>query len=174
MTSFTGLILLYPYPYKIFSFIVFAVIFIIIGLPVYGIYRLIIRKMNERTKTIFHRSLKITGICLLVLFFAEGTVTLITIHHVNRQLGFSYATPDGPEGEPFLITRVVPGKIMDKAGLMRNDEVQMWSTGQLYKLLIGSQGKVAEFSVLRDKKEVTITVKVPEMELPLRSVVVLF
>ncbi len=174
MISFTGLIFLYPYPYKIFAFIVTAIIVIIIGLPFYGIYRLTIRKMNERTKTIFHRVLKIAGICLFAIFFSELTVSLITIHHVNKQLGFNYATPETPEGEPFLITRVVPGKTMDEAGLKKDDIVQMWNTCHLYRLLINNQGKEVSFLVLRDKKEITIRVRVPEMELPLRRVVVLF
>jgi hypothetical protein len=174
MRSFTGLIFLYPYPDKIFAFIVTAIIVVIIGLPVYDSYRLINRKMNERTKTIFHRILKIAGICLFVIFFSELTVSLITMHNVNRQLGFNYATPDTPQGEQFLITRVVPGKTMGKAGLKRDDVVQMWSTDQLYKLLVNNLGKEVEFSVLRDDREIAIRVKVPEMDLPLRRVLFLF
>ena len=170
MISFTGLILLYPYSYKIFAFIVTAIIVIMIGLPVYGIYRLIIRKMSERSINIFHGVLKVAGICLFVIFFSELTVSLITIHQVNKQLGFNYATPETPEGEPFLITRIIPGKTMDKAGLRKDDIVKMWSTSHLYTLLINNQGKEVSFLVLRDKKEITIRVRVPELELPLRRV----
>jgi hypothetical protein len=86
MISFTGLIFLYPYPDKIFAFIVTAIIVVIIGLPVYDSYRLINRKMNERTKTVFHRVLKIVGTCLFALLFSELTVSLITMHNVNKQL----------------------------------------------------------------------------------------
>ena len=130
--------------------------------------------MDLSIRMIFHRGFKIAGICLFLIFFSELTVSLITMHHVNKQLGFNYATPDTPEGEPFLITRVVPGKTMDKGGLKRNDEVQMWSTNHLYKLLINNQGNEVTFSVLRDDKEITIRVIVPEMDLPLRRVSFLF
>jgi hypothetical protein len=104
MYSFIKLILLYPYPYKTFAVIVAALIVTAIALPIYGIYKLIIRKMNERTKRVFHGFLKIAGISILVLFFAELTVSTITNHHVNKQLGFNYATPETPEGEFFEIT----------------------------------------------------------------------
>jgi len=99
---------------------------------------------------------------------------LITEHQVNRQLGFSYATPELPEGELFLVTNVVPGGVMDKAGLRIEDQVLMNSTVRLYRLLIECQSKVAAFQVLRDNTEVTISVKVPAMELPLKRVVFLF
>jgi hypothetical protein len=170
MYSFIKLILLYPYPYQTFAFIIVALVFIVIALPVCGIYKLIMRKMTERTSFIFNRILSIAGIYLLSLFFAEITVTLITQHQVNKQLGFNYATPETPEGEPFLITRVVPGKTMDEAGLKKDDIVQMWNTCHLYRLLINNQGKEVSFLVLRDKKEITIRVRVPEMELSLRRV----
>jgi hypothetical protein len=42
---------------------------------------------------------------------------------------------------------------------------------KLFRLLIRNQGVEAEFKILRDKKGITIGVKVPEMELPLRKVV---
>ena len=143
---------------------------IALGLPLFGIYRLIIWKMDERTKTFFNRFLKIAGISVAVVFFAEITVTLITTHHVNKQLGFNYATPDTPEGEFFEIIRVDPGKTMEKSGLMHSDQVQMFSVSDLYRLLINNQGKEVSFSVLRDKKKIIIRVKVPYMELPLRNV----
>jgi hypothetical protein len=149
-------------------------VFIALGLPLFGIYRLIIWKMNERTKTFFNRFLKIAGISVAVVFFAEITVTLITTHHVNKQLGFNYATPDTPEGELFEIIRVDPGKTMEKSGLMRSDQVQMFSVSDLYRLLINNQGKEVSFTVLRDKKKIIIRVKVPYMELPLRNVSFLF
>jgi len=171
MYSFLKLVLLYPYPYKTFAILVAALMFVVIALPVYGIYRLIIRKMTEKAKATFHKVLTITGIVLLVIFFAEGALTLITEHQVNKQLGFGYATPDTPEGEFFVITKVVPGGIMDKAGLKPDDLVLMQATSDLYRLLIDSQSKEANFSVLRNKKEMDITVKIPEMELPLRRVV---
>lgn len=174
MYSFFKLILLYPYPYKTVAAIVTAIMLAAIALPLYGFYRLVIRKMTEKAKATFHKILTIAGIVLLVIFFAEGVLTLITEHQVNKQLGFGYATPDTPEGEFFVITKVVPGGIMDKAGLKPDDRVLMQTTSDLYRLLIDSQGKEASFSVLRDKKEMDITVKIPEMALPLRRMVFLF
>jgi len=100
----------------------------------------------------------------------EGTLSLITMHQVNRQLGFNYATPETREGELFIITRVDKGKTMDRSGLKRNDEVQMWNTGDLYRLLMNNQGKTVSFQVVRDKAKINIYVKVPWMKLPLRRV----
>lgn len=174
MFSDINLILPYPYPYKTFAVIFGAIVLIIIGLPIYGIYRLIIRRMTEREKEIFHRVLIVTGICLFVIFFAEGTLALITQHQVNKQLGFKDATPETPEGEPFLITRVDPGGVMAKAGLKPEDQVLMNSTSKLYKLLIKNQGREVEFMVLRDNKEITIRVKVPELELPLKKLTIFY
>jgi hypothetical protein len=172
--SFTGLIHLYPYHSREFSIFAAALFIIVIVLPVYGVYRLIIWKMKERSVSVFNTILTITGICLMTLFFAEITLILITQHQVNRQLGFNYATPETPEGELFEIIRVDPGKTMDKAGLKQFDVVQMWNTSHLYKLLINNQGKEVTFSVIRDEKEIIIRVMVPEMYLPLRKVVFLF
>src|SRR4030042_3812932 len=98
MYSFFILIPLYPYPYKTFAAIVTAIMLAAIALPLYGLYRLIIRKMTEKAKATFHKVLTITGIVLLVIFFVEGALTLITEHQANKQLGFGYATPDTPEG----------------------------------------------------------------------------
>ena len=169
MYSLSNLILLYPYPYQTFIRIFALLIIIVVGVSIYCIYVRIVRKMTERAKAKFHMILKIIGICILVFFFAELTIALITQHQVNKQLGFNYATPETPEGELFLITRIVPGKVMQKAGLKKGDRVQMWNTCHLYRLLIENQGNEAEFSVLRDNKEIVIRVKVPEMELPLRK-----
>jgi len=167
-------ILLYPYPYQYHAFFISLLILLTFALPAYGIYRLIIWKMNVRVKTTFHGILLFAGISVAVLFFAEITVSLITVHHVNKQLGFRYATPDTPEGEPFLITKVVPGKTMDKAGLKRDDRVQMFAVNDLYILLISNQGKEVVIPVKRDKKEIKIRVIVPELDVPLAGVSFLF
>ena len=103
------------------------------------------------------------------IFLEELTVSLITEHQVNKQLGFNYATPDTPEGEIFEITRVDIGKTMYKSGLRIYDRVQMNSTFDLYKLLIENQGKDVNFLILREDKKIMIYVKVPEMILPLRK-----
>jgi hypothetical protein len=46
-------------------------ILLAIGLPTYGIYRLIIWRMNESVKTGFHRILVLAGMIIIGLFFAE-------------------------------------------------------------------------------------------------------
>jgi hypothetical protein len=140
------------------------------ALLLYSAYRLIIWKMSAGIKACFNRFLTLAGTIILVLFFSEITLTLITQHQVNRQLGFNYATPETPEGELFLITRVITGKTMDRAGLMVHDRVRMWSVSKLYRLLTDNQGKEVEFSVLRDKNKIIIRVKVPVMDLPFRRV----
>ena len=169
MYLFLKLVLLYPYPHQTFAVTVTIVIVIILGLPLYFLYQAIIDAMTERTRAIFYRVLKITGICLIVIISAEMTVSLITQHQVNKQLGFNYATPDTQEGEIFEITRVDAGKTMETSGLKLYDRVQMSSVGELYKLLINNQGKEVTFLVLRNKKKTEICIKVPEMELPLRK-----
>jgi hypothetical protein len=172
--SCTGLIHLYPYHSREFSFFAAVLFVIVIVMPVYGVYRLIIWKMNNRTLLIFNRILTISGTCLMALFYLEITISLITQHQVNKQMGFNYATPETPEGEFFEITKVVPGGTMDKAGLKPDDRVLMNSTNKLYRLLIMNQGGEAEFIILRNEEEITIRVKVPVMKLPLKRVGFLF
>ncbi len=167
-------ILLYPYPYQYAVVIFSCMILLIIGSAAYGIYRLITWKMNARVKTAFKGFLKIAGISILVLFFAEVTVSLITIHHVNKQLGFCHATPDTPEGEIFKIYKIVPGKTMDKAGLKPGDQIQMSAVKHLYRLLINNQGKEVVIAIRRDKKKIEIRVRVPELDVPLEGVSFLF
>ena len=174
MDTFLISILLYPYPYQYEAMIFTFLILLPIGLAAYGIYRLIIWKMNVRIKTAFHGFLMIAGISIFMLFFAELTVSLITIHHVNKQLGFRYATPETPEGELFKITKVAPGKTMDKAGLKPGDQVQMRDVNDLYKLLINNQGKEVVLPVLRNKKKIKIRVGVPKLDVPLAGVSFLF
>ncbi|MCK5462174.1 MAG: hypothetical protein KAI95_04130 [Bacteroidales bacterium] len=94
---------LYPYPYQYEIWILALLILLAIGLPAYGIYRLIIWKLNESVKTGFHRILVLAGMIIIGLFFADVTVTSVTTYQVNRQLGFRYATPDTPEGNFFHI-----------------------------------------------------------------------
>jgi energy-coupling factor transporter transmembrane protein EcfT len=162
--------LLYPYPYQIkaqlFAFLFLAIVVII----AHYVFSLIIGFMSSESKKWFNNMLKFTGIILILLFFAEMTVSLVTIHHVNTQLGFTYATPETPEGELFEIQKVVPGKIMDQAGLKRFDQIQMTSVNDLYRLLIENQGNVVSIPVIRDKQEVIVKVNVPNMKLPLADV----
>ena len=107
---------------------------------------------------------------MIALFLADVIVSSITAYQVNRQLGFRYATPDTPEGELFVITKVTREKTMDKAGVIPGDEVQMNSVSDLYKLLINNQGKEVLIPILRDKKKIMINVWVPEMDVPLKDI----
>lgn len=168
MVNAFNLISLNLYSDKVLLMIMVAILIAVVAMPVYGVYRLIIWKMTEKTKEAFHKVLAISVTCVVVFFFSWVAFELITEHQVNKQLGFRYATPDTPEGEFFIITRVVPEGVMDRAGLKVEDRVLMNSVPRLYRLLIRNQGGEAEFNILRDKKEITIRVRVPEMELLLR------
>ena len=165
---------IYPYPYQYESMIITLLILMIFGSVAYGTYKLIIWKMNVKGKKVFQGFLKIVGISIVVLFFAEMTVSLITIHHVNNQLGFRYATPETPEGELFEIQKVVPGKTMDKAGLKPCDQVQMNNVNKFYRLLINNQEKEVAIPVLRNKEKIKIRLRVPELDVPLADVSFLF
>lgn len=174
MYSFLIAIPVYPYPYQHAAMFIAFLVVLLVGSATYGIYRLIIWKMNIRVKTVFHNFLKIVGISIVVLFLAEMTVSLITEHHVNIQLGFNCATPETPEGEIFQITKIVPGKTMDKAGLKPGDRVQMVAVSDLYRLLINNQGKDVAIAILRDKKEININIRVPKLDVPMAGVSFLF
>jgi len=123
--------------------------------------------MEMMIKTRFNKILILLGIVFGVLFFTEIVIALITEHQVNQQLGFRYATPDTPEGELFIITRIDTGGIMELSGLQIEDQVRMFSTAELYKLIIDNQGKEILIPIERDKSEMNVRVQVPEMELSL-------
>lgn len=167
MHNFLLLFLAYPYPYKQEAVFITAVALFIMGSIAYGLYKLITWKMGAKIKSLFQQFVVIIGVMAAVLFFAEVTVSLITTFQVNKQLGFTYATPETPEGELFEIQKVIPGKTMDKAGLKPLDQVQMWNTGHLYRLLINNQGKEVKIPIKRDGEKMFIKVKVPKMDLPL-------
>ena len=167
-------VLLYPYPYQYKAFFFSLLILITIGLPVYGIYRLFIWKMNAIIKTLFHKILVIIGIAAFLLFSAEVTVTIITIHHVNKQMGFNTATPDTQEGELFVVSKIISGETMDEAGLRTGDRIQMSAVNDLYKLLVNNQGSDVSFMIVRNKIKMEINVTVPELDVPLAAVSFLF
>ena len=168
------MILLYPYPHQIFSLIIVVIIVAAIGLPLYSIYRLITRKMGMTFRNRLNRILILSGITFGVLFFTEVALAIITEHQVNQQLGFRHATPDTPEGELFIITRVESGGIMDRSGLQVEDQVRMFSTADLYKLIIDNQGKEILIPIERDHSELDIRVAVPEMELSLLKLTITY
>jgi len=167
-------LLLYPYSYQNESFFISAIILLFISLIAFGFYKFITLKMNIKIRTVFNRFLIFAGISFFVFFVVEMTIVLITEHQVNKQLGFNYATPDAPEGELFLITEVVTGKTMYLAGLKPDDQVRMNYVEDLYKLLINNQKKEVVIPIIRDKKEVSINIKVPELDIPLTGVSFLF
>ena len=174
MEQFPGFILLYPYPYQVKYQLFTLIVFIITGCIAYFIYSIITSFMSNGVKRGFNSVLKVTGILLLACFMFEMVVSLITIHQVNKQLGFTYATPDTPEGELFEIQKVVPGKTMDRAGLKPFDRVQMNNVNDLYKLLIDNQGKEVIIPVKRNYKPIEIKLEVPELNVPYDKVSFLF
>lgn len=160
---------LYPYNYQLEAMLYSTIFLLLTFILAYGLYRLIIWKMGNGARIIFHKFLIAGGIALVTLFVLNLIFSLITICQVNNQLGFGYATPDTPEGEIFEITRVEPGKAMDMAGLKVLDRVLMYSVDDLYILLIEHQGDTAVFEVLRGGVKIDIRVGVPELRLPLRE-----
>lgn len=139
----------------------------IFGSIIIVLYLFVISIMNLRVRIIFKRVMTILGIIFCVVFSTELTLSLITQHHVNKQLGFTYATPYTPEGEIFEITKVVRGKTMDKAGLKCYDRVQMFRVTDLYELLIQNQGKEVSIPIKRDKQDMEVRVTVPKLDVPL-------
>jgi hypothetical protein len=132
-----------------------------------GLYFLITWKMKPIFRSVFNLLLTVSLFLAGVLFVFDKTTSLITISQVNHQLGFSYATPETPDGEIFEIQRVRKGKTMDKAGLKTWDRVLMNNVNDLYRLLIANQGKEIIIPVLRENEKLEINVIVPELNVPL-------
>lgn len=168
------LIMLYPYKWQIIGFGIALMIWLPVMLALYGVYRLIIFKVNKDSIKILDRILFIAVIVIFSVVMTELVLSLITIFNVNKQLGFSYATPETPEGELFVITKVKPGKTMDMAGLKVNDQVQINDCDLLYEILINKQADRAYIPVIRNGKKMIIMVNVPMMYLPLSRVSFLF
>ncbi len=148
-------------------FFLFIIIFFSI---VFGILKLINWERDIKILTKFFSVLKIAVLTLCTLFFAEIIVSLITLFMVNYQLGFSYATPHTQQGEIFEIQCVLPGKTMDKAGLMVFDQVQMHNVNDLYRLLINNQGKEVVIPVIRNNERIDVRLIVPDLYVPLAGV----
>jgi C-terminal processing protease CtpA/Prc len=130
--------------------------------------------MHPSIKNTLDSSLKIAGFSIVVLFFVEVTLSIITIFQVNEKLGFCYATPETSEGELFKITKIVTGGTMDRAGLKPGDQIQMIDVNDLYKLLLNNQGKEVTIDVVRNSKINRIRIKVPELDVPLAEISFLF
>ncbi len=170
MDNFQLLILHYPYPWVEQYRFIAMMILVVGGLIAYGLYKLITWKMNACLKGAFDSLIILAVGLYIILSIFDMTFSLITIHHVNKQMGFTYATPVTPEGEPFEIQKVVPGKAMDKAGLKPFDHIQMGAVNDLYRLLINNQGKEVVIQVKRDKQLIDIFIKVPDLYVPLAGV----
>jgi hypothetical protein len=136
-----------------------------IGFILYAIYNLFIEPLKYQRKKVLKRLLVIAGILFTILFSTEITITLVKNHQVNKHMGFRTATPDTPDGELFIITRIVPGETMDLAGFQVNDQVPYRSVNDLYELLVNNQRKEVQIPIKRNQKELSIAVMVPEMEI---------
>jgi len=156
---------LYPYPYQIFNMAITSIILYILGIPVYAFYIWLHGRLTGEQMKKLKKRLTTAAIILGIFLFLGGGISLVKIHQVNVALGFRYATPELPEGEPFLITRVEYGKAMYEAGLREDDRVQMGADTDLYALLINNQGREVEFEVKRDGEIMTIKLVVPEMDI---------
>ncbi|MBE0640239.1 MAG: hypothetical protein IH598_17125 [Bacteroidales bacterium] len=170
----TGQILLYPYPYQNYAMFITMLLIALFAIVAYSLYKLITLKMNDRIKACFQQFLIISAMLMIALFVMNMITSLITIHQVNRQLGFSYATPDTPEGELFEIQKVTPGKTMDKAGLKRFDQVEMRAVNDLYRLIIENQGNEIVIPVKRNGELLNIRLVVPNLNVPLAKVSFIF
>lgn len=118
-----------------------------------------------QTKTRTRRILLIAGVGIATVLLTMLICTLITEHQVNQQLGFRYASPETPEGEPFLITRVTEGKAMQRAGLQEGDTIRFGRTSDLYRLLIYHQGESVTIPITRNGKDLEIHLMVPTLRL---------
>jgi len=159
------MIFLYPYPYKTFVVVVSGVVLLFVVMAVYMISRLIWERSDKRFKQYMNRILVVCGIAGGVFFFSGFALTMIKIHQVNQQLGFRYATPETPEGEPFILTKVESGGTLERAGFKLQDQILLPAVDDLYALLVNNQGGAVEIPVMREGEPMMIAVQVPEMEL---------
>ncbi len=174
MEEILSTILQYPYFYKRLFYLTLAILFLISGSILWGLYKLITWKMSLRSKEIIKGVIYGVGFLGFVVFLVIIAFCLITTTQVNRQMGFTYATPDTPEGELFIIQKVVPGKIMHEAGLQEYDRVLLRGPDDLYGRLIHNQGSEVLIPVSRDGEELIIKVIVPELHVPFVRLCVFF
>lgn len=156
--------LLEPYPHEIILIGAAIVLLLTTVLLVHVVYMLILAKIGERWKLGIRRFFSYCVLALGILLLSGMCFSLIKVDQVSSQLGFRYTTRDNPEGEPFIITRIEPGKTMDQAGLQAGDQIRDSGVNDLYALLIYNQGSEVEIPVLRNSKPKVIRVTVPEMD----------
>jgi len=94
----------------------------------------------------------------------EMEAHLRIIQTVNAALGFAYETPYEDGNEIFVISRVDPGGLMEQAGLRVDDRPQC-SIASLYERIVFGQGRDAEVPVRRAGRTITVTVRVPPLNL---------
>jgi hypothetical protein len=109
--------------------------------------------------------LKTVFLCLVAVFFTEIAAHLVLQAQVDSQMGFKYATPYEGRDEVFVITNVVPGKLMHSAGLRAGDYVRFYSVDNLYHLLVFNQEKMVSIPIQRDQRAIGIQVGVPKLKL---------
>jgi hypothetical protein len=85
---------------------------------------------------------------------------------IDRQMGFSYATPvlHGVE-EIFVITEVMAGGAMDAAGLEVGDCVCYYSVDDLYHLIAFGQDRTVLIPIQRGARQMAVSVAVPKLDL---------
>ena len=155
------------------AFFLTIILFLIFSAILYGLYRLAILRF-PRFKMKVNAMILALAILLMALFLTGMTTTLITIRQVNKQLGFSYATPHTPKGEFLVVTSVTAGKAMAEAGIKSGDIIQLNDVNDLYKLLIDNQGQRIIVPIVRDGKEFNVWVNIPRLNVPLARVSFLF
>jgi hypothetical protein len=174
MENLSCFILLYSLAGPYLTFILTVLIFLFFSAVTYGVYKLTTRLISRLIKRPVSHPMFAAVILMIALFLTEMTVTKITVHQVNKQLGFEYATTKTPDGKIFVMVSVVPGKTMDEAGFKLNDVIQLDDVKELYKLLIDNQQHKIIIPIVRNRKEINIWVDVPELNVPLARVAFLF
>jgi hypothetical protein len=113
--------------------------------------------------------LKIAAFSFVGIVAIFVCINVILMAQVNSQMGFSYATPYDEQGdEIFIITNIVPGGIMDKAGFMKDDRILFPSVNTLYNKFIINQGRHVIIPIKRGDMDMNICVLVPILYLFLR------
>lgn len=154
-----------PYPHEIITIAAAVVLLLTTFLLVHVVYMLILAKMGERWKLGIRRFFFYCAVAMGIMLLSGMSFSLIKVDQASTQLGFRYTNQDNMEGEPFIITRIEPGKTMDQAGLQAGDLIRNSGVDELYMLLINNQGSEVEIPVLRNSKPRVIRVNVPEMDI---------
>jgi hypothetical protein len=126
--------------------------------------------MKPKFRSGFNKFLVVIFFSASAVFLFDITMSLITIVQINHQIGFSYATPETPEGEIFEVLWLTEGKIMEKAGVKTFDRILMNNVNDFYRLIIDNQGKEIAIPIRRENREIEIKVLVPELNIPFGGV----